>query len=310
MSLSRRAVRLLLDRGLVRAADVHRYGLTARDVSESNGVVLVELGSGQGFAVKDVGTPREGGQGEPDREIALYQAAGGTAMLPRLELHDPDAGLLVLEGVISARRLDRLAAPHDPLDPRWATAFGRTLGAWHRLATGLPLKPARPWLLDLEGPARLPILDRDERLSSLTAAILADRSHLAALSAVGTAWACDTTVHGDIRFSNVLIRTDGDAVLIDWESSGAGDSRWDLAGGIQEYLSSGGTWQPPSGPVKAFLDGYATSRQVDFRQLHAFVACRLLVRALQLITWLDDPTDEVTRHRSLAREVMTWEVAA
>ncbi|WP_204038975.1 hypothetical protein, partial [Acrocarpospora phusangensis] len=112
MNLSRRAVRLLLDRGLVRAADVHRYGLTARDVSESNGVVLVELGNGQGFAVKDVGAPREGGQGEPEREIALYRAAGGTAMLPRLELHDPGAGLLVLEGVIAARRLDRLAAPH------------------------------------------------------------------------------------------------------------------------------------------------------------------------------------------------------
>ncbi|WP_155347990.1 phosphotransferase family protein [Acrocarpospora pleiomorpha] len=310
MSLSRRAVRLLLDSGLVRAADVHRYGLSARDVSESNGVILVELGNGQGFAVKDVGTPREGGQGEPEREIALYQVAGGTAMLPRLELHDPDAGLLVLEGVIAARRLDRLAAPHDPLDPRWAAVFGRTLGAWHHLAAGLPLKPARPWLLDLDGPARLPVLNRHERLSSLTADILADPAHRTALSTVGTAWACDTTVHGDIRFSNVLIRPGGDAVLIDWESAGAGDSRWDVAGGIQEYLSSGAGFHPPSTTVRAFLDGYATSRPVDLPHLAAFVACRLLVRALQLTTWLDDATTEVARHRALAREVLTQEAAA
>ncbi|WP_204045494.1 phosphotransferase, partial [Acrocarpospora phusangensis] len=209
---------------------------------------------------------------------------------------------------IAARRLDRLAAPHDPLDPRWATAFGRALGAWHRHAAGLALEPARPWLLDLEGPARLPVLDRDRRLSALTADILADPAHRAALSLVGTAWADDTTVHGDVRFSNVLIRPGGEAVLVDWESAGAGDSRWDVAGAIQEYLSSGATFDPPSSTVKAFLDGYTAGRPAEFPQLAAFVACRLLVRALQLTTWLDDPAAEVARHRALAREVLAREM--
>ncbi|SDH91820.1 Phosphotransferase enzyme family protein [Sinosporangium album] len=312
-ALARRAVRLLLDRGLMSPADVHRYGMSARDVSESNGVVLVELGNGRGFAVKDTGAPRDGGQGDPAREVALYRAAGGvpgaTRVLPRLELYDEDAELLVLEGVISARRLDRLAAPHDPLDPRLAAAFGRTLGVWHRVAAGLPpLRPAHPWLFDIDGPDRLPVLDNDEKLRSLTADILGDPAHLAAKAAVEAAWTPDTAVHGDVRFGNVLIRSSGEALLIDWESAGAGDSRWDVAAGLQEYLSAGGVLRPGGGSdtVAAFLDGYAAGRgrPVEWDRLAEFTACRLLVRALQLTTWLPAPDVEVERHRALAREVV------
>lgn len=293
--LARRAVRLLLERGLMSAADVHRYGVTARDVSESNAVVLVELGNGRGFAVKDVGSSRDPAQGEAAREIALYRTAAAHAgcarILPRLELHD--SGLLVLEGILSARRLDRL----DTLG--CAASFGRTLGAWHRVGAGLPpLAATRPWLLDIDGPSRLPILDVDGPLRSLTAALLDDPSHRAALDLVRTAWVADTTIHGDVRFTNVLIRSSGEALLVDWESSGLGDSRWDVAGGVQEYLSAGH-------PVEDFLSGYAAGRERPVSaDLGAFVACRLLLRALQLANWTDKPEAEIERHRSLARSAL------
>lgn len=297
VQLARRAVRLLLDRGLLVAADVHRYGVSAYDVSESNGVVLVELGNGRGFAVKDVGAPRERGQGEAAREIALYRAAGSSPLLPRLELYDAEAGLLVLEGVISARRLDRVAAPYDP-----AGAFGRALGGWHRLGAGLPpLEATRPWLLDLDGPDRLPVLDQDARLAALSAAVAGDPAHRAALETMRAAWAADTVIHGDVRFTNVLIRSSGEALLVDWESAGAGDSRWDVAGALQEYLSA-----QAKGAVAAFLNGYAAGRgrPVESAHLEAFVACRLLLRAFQLTNWLPEPDAEVERHRALAREIV------
>ncbi|GII96130.1 phosphotransferase [Sinosporangium siamense] len=305
-TLARRAVRLLLDRGLVTPADVHRYGLSARDASESNGVVLVELGDGRGYAVKETTGPRDDAQGDPDREIALYRTAHdapATAhLLPRLELYDPDTGLLVLEGVVAARRLDRLPPPRDPLDERTAAAFGRTLGAWHQAAAALPpLRPVRPWLLDIAGPRRLPVLNHDERLRPLADAIAADPAHRAAMDAVAAAWTCDTAIHGDVRFSNVLIRPSGSALLVDWESAGTGDTRWDVAGGVQEYLSAGAP--PPT--VEAFLDGYARGRgrPADRARLAPFTACRLLIRALQLATWLPEPHAEIQRHRALARDV-------
>lgn len=292
--LARRAVRLLLDRGLLAAADVHRYGVSAYDVSESNGVVLVELGNGRGFAVKDVGTPRERGQGEAAREIALYRAAGSSPLLPRLELYDAEAGLLVLEGVISARRLDRLPTPDS------AGAFGRALGAWHRLGAGLsPLPATRPWVLDLDGPDRLPVLDQDARLAALSAAVAGDPAHQAALETMRATWAADTVIHGDVRFTNVLIRSSGEALLVDWESAGAGDSRWDVAGALQEYLSAGVRGSE-------FLDGYTAGRgrPAESAHLGAFVACRLLLRAFQLTNWLPEPDAEVERHRALAREIV------
>ncbi|MFI6319979.1 phosphotransferase family protein [Nonomuraea sp. NPDC050556] len=297
-ALARRAVRLLLERGLMSAADVHRYGVTARDVSESNAVVLVELGNGRGFAVKDVSSSRDTGQGSPAQEIALYRTAGAhpgcARILPRLELHDQDTGLLVLEGVISARRLDRLDTSGC------AASFGRALGAWHQVGADLPrLAATRPWLLDIAGPARLPVLTNDGPLRSLTDALLDDPSHRAALDLVRTAWAADTAIHGDVRFTNVLIRSSGEAVLVDWESSGLGDSRWDVAGGVQEYLSAGR-------PIEAFLDGYAVGRgrPVEAAFFGAFVACRLLLRALQLANWMDEPEAEIERHRSLARSLL------
>jgi hypothetical protein len=307
---ARRAVRMLLDRDLLTAGEVHRYGVVARDVSESNDVVLVEIGNGRGLAVKDMAGPRDGGQGDPAREIALYRAAdrlpGAGGLLPRLVRHDTDEHMLVIQGLPAARRLDRLTAPDDPLDPGLAGRFGHALGAWHHAAAGLTaLAAVRPWLLDLDGPDRLPVLDREPRLGAAAAAITGDPAHAAAIAAVATAWTADTVVHGDIRFANVLVHGP-QLTFVDWESAGRGDACWDVAGGVQEYLSAGGTFHPVAGAsptVSAFLAGYARGRgrPVDPVRLAPFVAARLLVRALQLVTWLPDPDAEVHRHRDLAR---------
>jgi len=305
--LARRAVRLLLARGLVLPADVHRYGLTARDVSASNGVVLVELGSGRGFAVKSLAATHEPGQGEPAREVALYRAASRLpafeGVAPALVLHDPDEELLVLEGLLAARRMDHHGT-RDVHDPGSAGAFGAALGTWHRVSDGLdPLVPSRPWVLDLVGAGRPPVIDRSPALGALVDELLDDDAHVAALDRVRAAWTDDVVVHGDVRFSNVLLRPLGSAVLVDWEYAGRGDARWDVAGAVQEYLSAGEPYRGEA--VTAFLRAYEAARglPVDDDGLAPFVAARLLVRALQLVSWLDEPAAEVRRHRELAREV-------
>ncbi|MEZ0449943.1 phosphotransferase family protein [Cellulomonas sp. ICMP 17802] len=304
--LARRGVRLLLERGLLSPADIHRYGLTARNVSQSNGVALVELGSGRGFAVKDLAPDREPGQGDPAREVELYRAATASGDLadrvPRLLLHDADEQVLVLEGVLAARRLD---LQPEPTSGRFAAELGTTLGLWHRVSTGLaPMGPARPWVLDLAGPTRPAVIDRSAELSGLVSAILADEQHADALARMRAAWTDDVLVHGDVRFANVLVRPHGVATLVDWEYAGSGDARWDVAGAVQEYVSAGETLD--GAPVTALLSAYEAARglAVDRAVLTAFVAARLLVRALQLRSWMTDPGAEIERHRRLARQVV------
>jgi hypothetical protein len=296
--LARRGVRLLLGRGLLTAGDVHRYGLVA----------------GRGVAVKDVAPPPEPGQGDPAREVALYRAAAllpeVAGIVPRLLAHDEAEHLLVLEGVLAARRLDRVPRP---LDSALAASFGASLGAWHRASARLAgtLPAVRPWLLDLgmDGASRPAVFDASERLAALADAIVADDEHRAALAAAREAWTADVVMHGDVRFSNVLVRSPGPAALVDWEYAGTGDARWDVAGAVQDYLSAG--VEPGSAPVRAFLDGYAGARgeASDESSLRAFVAGRLLLRAFQLVGWTAEPDEEIERHRELARAAWRGEAA-
>jgi len=324
-ALARRATRLVVDRGLMSAADVHRYGITGRDLSESNGVALVELGNGRGLAVKDLAGSRDGGQGDPEREVAVYQWAGSTpatlGLLPALVDVDRVENLLVLDGLVAARRIDKSAA--GVLDTATATAFGRALGRWHAVAEDPSAQaagrvgPTRPWILQIAGPDRLPVLDRPGPLRELTTRTIAEDG--AILTAANRLWSSaperPTIVHGDIRFANVLLRAGPAAVLLDWESAGIGDPDWDVASALQEYLSiaedipglkvvAGG---PASPAVQAFLDGYAEAGRVpDVQRLAPYVAARLLQRIFQLTTWLpgDQAGPEVERHRRLAREVL------
>ncbi len=69
-----RAARLVIDRGMISPAEIHRHGIRARDVSQSNPVALVEAGNGRGFLAKDMSSAPAKEQGSPERELAVYRA--------------------------------------------------------------------------------------------------------------------------------------------------------------------------------------------------------------------------------------------
>lgn len=318
--LARRATRLVLDRGLVSGADVHRYGITGRDLSESNGVALVELGNGRGLAAKDLAAPRDGGQGDPEREIALYGLAatlpGAEGLLPALIAHAEDEQLLVLEGVMASRRLDRASA--GVLDEPTAAAFGQTLGSWHRAAAPVAdqLTGADPWVLRLDRSDRLGVLDTDERLADVANRVVGDPTLVGLLAAARRDWAqaCTdparrTVVHGDVRFANVLVRASPPAaILVDWEMAGTGSGDWDVAAALGEYASVGaevpGLDGDVGGPAALFVDAYAQAagRRPAWPDLAASLGCRFIQRAIQLTSWLppDEASAQVTHQLALA----------
>jgi len=313
--LARRAARIVIARKMISAEEVHRYGIRARDLSQSNGVALVEAGNGRGYAAKDMRQTRTDDQGSPGRELALYRAIAGRDDLqpfaPAFHAYDEDEEVMLLEGLLSYRRLDQLSGGKLTLDAEVAGWLGEALGGWHLAAASLAgLQPSNPWLFDIDGDERMAILDSDPRLREVTGKILACDDLRSLLSEARSQWSASTVIHGDVRFANVMIHRSPPAVrFIDWETSGRGDPAWDVAGAVQEYLSvgiSGGNpieRSPAAEPVVAMLDAYerASRGPMPWTRLAPFVACRLLVRAIQLANWEGDVDEAIDEHLALAR---------
>jgi hypothetical protein len=313
----RQAARQVVEQGLVTASEVHRYGLSARDVSQSNGVVLVECGNGRGYAVKAMHLNRDEQQGSPDRELALYRAVGSRPelqpLLPALHRVDDELRLIILEGLISSRTLDQAGGGQQPDDPELAGRLGFALGTWHRESRSLTdeFEPADPWMLHLDEDCPLEILRTDEHLRRVVERILEDDATSSIPGTVRNAWQPDTVIHGDIRFSNVMVsRSPPDLRFVDWETSGVGDSAWDVGAAIQEYLSYGigcgydmaDPQIPVRSAIRSLMEGYheASNTRMPWTRISPFTACRVLMRAVQLANWKGDPGDGIDRHVELA----------
>jgi hypothetical protein len=60
------------------------------------------------------------------------------------------------------------------------------------------------------------------------------------LDAVGTEWRCDSLIHGDMKWDNVLVfSTPGglDFRIVDWEMADLGDADWDVGAILQSFLT-------------------------------------------------------------------------
>ena len=104
----------------------------------------------------------------------------------------------------------------------------------------------------------------------------------------------DTVVHGDVRFANILVTAAPIEVrLVDWETSGRGDHRWDLAGVLQEYLSrdTSADGRPVSDRDPSAADACRSAHAEAWGtadawpQLAPFVAARVVMRAFQVAAW-------------------------
>lgn len=311
-----RATRLMVGRGLVSAADIHRFGVRARDLSQSNSVVLVECGDGRGYVVKDMRRRDEEKQGSPAAELALYKSVSGhselRSLVPEFLDYDGELEVLILEGLISSRRLDQSDGGRRALDPEVAEWLGGALGRWHRHATVLmgELEAADPWMLHIDSENRLAILDAEDRLKEVVGRILTNAATAEIPLRVRQDWRSETVIHGDVRFANVLVNIAPPAVrFIDWETGGSGDPAWDVGAAVQEFLSvgiGGGhrtlAGSPSLPAIEALLSAYRTvsGSRMSWRRLAPFVACRLLMRAVQLANWEGNPGDSIDIHLEMA----------
>ena len=318
LPLAHRAIAAALRNGLVTPADIHRFGVAVRDVSQSNAVALIELGNGSGVLAKSTQDPSKPGQGSAKQELDLYRLAAAEPSLQELvpEVFDATGrdGLLLIEGLVGYRPLHLAFGSFDPLDPELARAVGARLGAWHNAAVSLRhrLAPADPWIFSLGSSEQLEVLD-ETPYRDVVATLLRTDSIMEAIRRCRSEWSDRTIIHGDMRFANILVQPQSTAVrFIDWEMSGSGDPRWDVAGVVQEYLSfdesisaevatlSGSRAEAGIG---AFLRAYqgATGDDDVSESLATVVACRLALRAIQYGGWRHEAPEQLERHVELAQ---------
>lgn len=312
------ATRHLLETHAIPAVDVVRLGVRAHDVSQSNGVALVELGNGRSFAVKRPSFDSDPGQGSPAAERCLYEAATSVPacleFMPGLhqELCTPE--LLVLAGLATSRRVDRLADPSGALPDDLVAALGTTLARWHAASAQLNgIEGVRPWMLDIDGPNRIAALDANHLLRAVALKIADDPVLRGVAARLRDGWRSDVVIHGDMRLANVLVCRSPPAIrFIDWETSGWGDPRWDLAGLVQELITAAlmqghDQLAPPfDEAVRTLVAAYRAAATDDALTdgLGPFVAGRMMMRAFQLANWAtDDSGDAVEAHLRAAAAI-------
>lgn len=309
MLSEREVVQSLLERGLLSPADVVDGDLTIYDVSRRNRNFRVVSGSGPSYLVKQ-------GFGEEGRvtlanEAGVYAAlaaAGGarvTRYLPAFHAYDPDAGMIVLELVDSARSL----AEHQGrgrFSQAVARDVGRALGTLHRESAGVPEEARRyarpPFALTIHRPAVSWLRDLSAANVELIKLIQGAPGVPEALDEVRSEWHAQCIVHNDYKADNcVVVRgRDGRGTgvrLVDWEAGGWGDPAWDAGSVLGDYLSIWLTSIPITGSdpperwpelarfplermrpsLRAFWDAYAAATRLD-----GPAADRMLVRATRL----------------------------
>jgi aminoglycoside phosphotransferase (APT) family kinase protein len=147
------------------------------------------------------------------------------------------------------------AHPHvleDDASPDYLAAARRlvatALAACHGLPVprgigiGVELPDAAPWVFDLARPAPASLRELAPAQLSVIQALQSTPSVVAALDRLRDEWRPTRLVHGDFKWSNVLVHEDGAGLpvgllLLDWEMAQLGDPAWDVGAVLHAFIA-------------------------------------------------------------------------
>ncbi len=232
----------LLRRGLIRTAG----GLsraTLERLSGRNFVYRIQFDGAAPLLLKravDAETGRGLEREARAYELIVQRGNGAPPFLPQKLDYDPHSSTLVLEFLSGHRPLDDPGGAVE-LTPSLAGALGRMLARLH----GIPpptSDPTAPWILSLIHPPVGILREASREQLELIGRVQGSSTWRSALESLAEVRGPRSLVHGDLRFSNILLggrRRSGEATLalVDWELAGCGDPSWDAGWVIAEILA-------------------------------------------------------------------------
>ena len=246
----------LLSLGLLDLPSLVRHGLQIEEVPGRNRNFRVLGGAGRNFFLKQAPRGEIGANGPLAVEASLYDwvaaDAGATALrpvFPHRRHYDSDRSILVLDLVTEA------AHPHvleDDASPDYLAAARRlvatALAECHGLSVprdigmGIGLPDAAPWVFDLARPAPASLRELAPAQLSVIQALQSQPGAMAALDRLRDEWRPTRLIHGDFKWSNVLVHEDGAGIpvgllLLDWEMAQLGDPAWDVGAVLHAFIA-------------------------------------------------------------------------
>jgi thiamine kinase-like enzyme len=309
--LDRRAI---VDGGMMVIEGVrrhHNYSVIRRDGS---GLFIKQMQPDQAFSAQTL-----------QKEAACYVMMESDpaleaihALMPRFRSYDPDQHILVLELIGSGENLTELHRRVNAFPSDVARRVGELLARYHDVSSRELLPRANaaifqgqpPWILSFHLMPRGSMQNLSAANGQFMTILQSYPDFGEALDRVRNGWRRNALVHGDMKFDNVVVRSDDQSMhVVDWELADVGDSAWDVASILQAYL----TWwiatlqRVPSGEpgeaaqypletiqpaIRAFWDAYVSSRRLNARDADAeleravgYAGARMLQTVYESMAW-------------------------
>jgi hypothetical protein len=208
---------------------------------------------------------------------------------------------LLLEAIAQAEPLQHLiGGPEGDCLPL-LTALAKSVGRLHAVGAkragdeSLPLR--RPWLFGLPSGVVPDFAATNRDVASFVGELRAQQSLMTLIEGVAARWTACTTIHGDLKWDNVLARIEPDGTwrvwLIDWELSGVGDPIWDISAIIEGVVTLCAPNIASAGElarsiVAAYRDVAGPELTPEPDQLVCTVAALIVQAAVQLAAMASD----------------------
>lgn len=246
----------LVGRRLLDVPALVERGIRVIEVPGRNRNFAVHSGSGRGCFVKQAPRGEIGSRGPLAVEAALYtwiatdpSAAPLRAACPSRLHFDPGRSILVLELLRDARTFQAFGEHAPPAAvAQLHGEVAAALAACHRLpvredaaiAEWLPL--AAPWVFDIGRPSPASLRELAPAQLHLIRALQSARDLMERLDELRAAWRPSHLIHGDFKWSNVLVVHDAAGAparicLLDWELAQLGDPAWDVGASLHAIIA-------------------------------------------------------------------------
>ena len=217
----------------------------------------VESPTRTGLLIKQLRQPTDANLAAQRNEVAFLEAMQSDrlwqafrAVAPRVLDADRSRNVLITDYVTGQTYHEFYASSKQHNDTeatsRRASELGVALALLHTCGRSAFEDSQYQWL-PTELPAaitlRPPSPDAIATLSLaqrwIIESIQSDKPFVDSLFASQKSWCCDTVIHGDLKWDNLIVATESESRIriVDWELVSKGDAAWDVAGVLQSHIA-------------------------------------------------------------------------